>query len=237
MIKNSNQRNATDRLFCDVNRVELNGLSCKNSLRILFEKREQLHLKTQQMVSQWTKISETVPYIDVKQNQPPKDDAPMSKKRMVAGTLTLGCLAALYAVAMESFIQIQPVMLRLSIWLGLGVYGVLLCHWHSQPFLGGLLLPLWIGFSAAWISMTVMAYLFLTMSILIWIRCGLTCKCSLLLKRLGLDLLISYGGVVLVVWLLDLEVISAAWSVVIFFGLQCIHFIGGRSPKFAKKLC
>ena len=236
MIKNSDQSHFSDRWFYDVNRLELNGLSCKNSLRVLFEKRVQLHLKAQQMVSQWTKISEAVPYIDAKQGRPPKDDTPTSKIRMLTGTLILGCLAALYAAATESFLQMQPVMLRLSIWLGLGVYGVLLCHWYHHPYLGGLLLPLWIGFSSAWISMTVMAYLFLTMGILIWIRSGLTCDRSLLLKRLGLDLLFSYGSVALMVWLLDLVVISAAWGVLIFFGFQCIHLLFAFRPIQFKKV-
>ena len=84
--------------------------------------------------------------------------------------------------------------------------------------------------------MTVMAYLFLTMGILIWIRSGLTCDRSLLLKRLGLDLLFSYGSVALMVWLLDLVVISAAWGVLIFFGFQCIHLLFAFRPIQFKKV-
>lgn len=225
MIKNSDQRTATDGWFCDVKRLQQNSLSPKNSLKFLFEKRAQLHLKVQQMVSQWTKLSEVVLDVDEEEGRPLKDDVPMSKKRMFIGTLILGCLAALYATAIASFLPMRPVMLRLSIWLGLGVYGVFLCHWHHQPFLDGLLLPLWIGFSSAWISMTVIAYLFLTMGILSWIRSGLTSECSLSLTRLGLDLLLSYGGVALMIFIFDSSVISAAWGVLIFFGLQCIHLL------------
>jgi hypothetical protein len=237
MMKNSDQRHPTARCFCGVSRLELNGLSYKNSLRVLFEKRAQLHLKAQQVVSQWIKLSEAVPYIDAKQGRPPDDEASISKKGMLTGTLILGCLAVLYAAAMESFLPMQPVMIRLSIWLGLGVYGVLLCHWHHQPFLGRLLLPRWIGFSSAWISMTVMAYLFLTIGILIWIRSGLTsAEGSLLLKELGLDLLISYGSVTLILWLLDVVVISAAWSGLIFFGFQCIHLLFAFRPIQFKKV-
>ena len=213
-----------------MNCLEQNSLPSKNSLKNLFEKREQLHLKVQQMVSQWTKLSEIAVGIDDRKDRPLKDDALMSKRRMLTGTLVLGCLAALYVTGIESFLQIRPFMLRLSIWLGLGVYGVLLCHWHHQPFLDGLLLPLWIGFSSAWISMTVTAYLFLTMGILIWICSGLTSERSCSPKRLGLNFLINYGSVALIVWFLDLAVISAAWGVLIFFGLQCTHFLLSSDP-------
>jgi hypothetical protein len=176
------------------------------------------------MLSQWTTLSEIDVGVDRRANETIKDDTMPSKRYMLTGTLVFGILAALYAAVLQSLFILQPVMVKLSIWLGLGVYGVLFYHWQNTPF-SMLIFPLWIGFSSAWISMTAAGYLFLAMGLLIWIRSGHFCFRSISFRRMGLDFILSYGGVVLISWCVAFFNMPLPWGVLIFWGFQCAYFI------------
>jgi len=206
----------------------------KTRFKALFKNRQRLHLKVQQLAYQWAKLSEFVNSADPAKDEQIIDQKVLSRKAMLIGTLIFGCLAALYAAGIEYLPNVQPTMIRLSIWLGLGVYGVLFFHWHNKSFIK-LFFPLWIGFSSAWISMSVKEYLVLTMGLLVWIRSGDIFWSSISYKRLGLEFLLSYGGFALISWLVAEFNISITWGVLIFFCLQCVYFIPSFGPVESDK--
>jgi hypothetical protein len=203
-------------------RVDIKNVEKKqHNITTYLRHRRRLHLKVQYIVSQWDYWVKQVTPIGSFDNHEILDKKTSTRRTAFIGTLIYGCIATLYMFVLQNWIQPQPIMTRLSIWLGLGGYGILFFHWYERPYIK-LILPLWIVFSAAWISMPVLHYIFWVNGFLVWIRSDSLSYNPAFFKVLGFDFLSSYMGMGLVVWLASVNENALISAVLIFFTFQAI---------------
>lgn len=190
---------------------------------------QRLHAKVRRMVYLWEALME---YEEARETDGlgrfRTDRRPVRCAGMW-GTLVYAVVAALYTQGLCYLAVTQPIMLRLSIWLGVGIYGMLFFQWNDQAY-GKLFIPLWIAFIAALSAMTVLEYLFLAMGLLLWIRSGQRSCESGFWFRFGGDLLLSYGGLEMALWFSNSTSVAPVWATFIFCILQGFYFF----PKWIR---
>lgn len=183
---------------------------------------QRLHLKTQRIVSFWNQAVEDGGAVG-------SGGLGICRQKIQAawqgclGTLVYAGVAALYVAVIQFAAVTNPVIIRLSIWLGIGGYGAFFYQWTKQSY-KRLLCPLWIGFAATWISMSAAGYLFLCMGLLVWIRSGHCCEYSGFPKAIVFDFFLSYGGLAMAFWLVESTTVTIVWATLMFTSLQGLFF-------------
>lgn len=122
-----------------------------------------------------------------------------------------------------SYFLYWPIAFRLTIWLYLAGYLVLLTRWAKVslfsilfPLLLLVLLVFWGGSSPA--------YMFLALGILSWVRSGI-CFQGGLLRTLGAEAALCLGGGALVAYFTPHSMIIWAMAIWMFFLVQSLYFV------------
>jgi len=116
-----------------------------------------------------------------------------------------------------------PLPFRLTIWLCLGLYSILLVRWAGKKA-GALFFPLMLMFICIYMIPSNNLYLVLTLAVLSWIRSGL-CFAGPLYKTIPAELVICFGSGFLAKSFSPGSLISWAGIIWLFFLCQSVYFV------------
>jgi hypothetical protein len=145
----------------------------------------------------------------------------------IRSTIVWGLIGGLIYIPLCSALNLVifwPLGFRLSLWILLSGYAILLSRWASRP-LRSMSLPLLLLLLSAFLIESATIFLFTVLAILSWIRSGICFKNKPLLKRLGVEAglclacgLLVYGAVPdgTLIWMLGV------W---LFFLIQALYFV------------
>ncbi len=148
-------------------------------------------------------------------------------RRPMAGTIFFGLVCGICFIPMTMFLNyvvFWPVAFRLTLWTFLGLYGFLLARWENKS-LFSIAFPLLLALIfVSWGTSN--AFLFLVLGILSWIRSGI-CFPGALQKvtGIGVELLVCFGGGVLVAYFSPHSRVSWAIGIWMFFLVQSLYFV------------
>jgi len=147
-------------------------------------------------------------------------------RRPMPATILFGLLCGIFFVPITvalSYVISWPTAFRVTMWLYLASYGVLLARWGKVSFTS-ILFPLLIAFLLVVWGGLAPPFLLLALGILSWIRSGI-CFRRPLPKMLGIELVVSLGGGALVAYLEPYSPATWAIGVWMFFLIQSLYFI------------
>ena len=145
----------------------------------------------------------------------------------IRSTIVWGLIGGLVYIPLGSalsLIMFWPLGFRLSLWILLGGYAVLLSHWASRP-IRSMSLPLSLLLLSAFLIESATAFLFAAFVILSWIRSGICFKRKPLLKRLGAEAGLCLAGGLLVYGAVPGGTPVWALGVWLFFLIQALYFV------------
>jgi len=142
-------------------------------------------------------------------------------------TIIWGLIGGLIYIPLCSALNIimfWPQGFRLSFWILLSGYAVLLSRWASRP-LRSIYLPLLLLLLSAFLIEPATVFLFTALAILSWIRSGICFKKRPLLKRLGAEAGLCLAGGLLVYGAVPGGTPVWALGVWLFFLIQALYFV------------
>ena len=145
----------------------------------------------------------------------------------IRSTIVWGLIGGLVYIPLCSALSLMcfwPLGLRLSLWILLAGYAVLLSRWASRP-LRSVGLPLLLLLLSAFLIESATAFLFTGIVILSWIRSGICFKRKPLLKRLGAEVGLGLGSALLVSGAVPGVTPVWALGVWLFFLIQALYFV------------
>jgi hypothetical protein len=147
-------------------------------------------------------------------------------RRPMLATILFGLLCGIFFIPITvtlSYVISWPTAFRVTMWLYLASYGVLLTRWGKVSFIS-ILFPLLIAFLLVVWGGFAPPFLLLAIGILSWIRSGI-CFQKSLPKMLAVELVVSLGGGALVAYLEPYSPGTWAMGVWMFFLIQSLYFI------------
>jgi len=147
--------------------------------------------------------------------------------RPIRSTIVWGLIGGLIYIPLCSALSLMvfwPLGFRLSLWILLAGYAVLLSRWASRPLRSMGLPLLLLLLSAGWIE-SATAFLFTAIVILGWIRSGICFRRKPLPKRLGAEVALGLGSVLLVFGAVPGVTPVWALGVWLFFLIQALYFV------------
>ena len=142
-------------------------------------------------------------------------------------TIVWGLIGGLVYIPLCSALSLMvfwPLGFRLSLWILLAGYAVLLSRWASRP-LRSMRLPLLLLLLSAGLIESATAFLFTAIVILSWIRSGICFKRKPMLKRLGVEVGLGLLSGLLVSG--TVPGVTPVWAlgVWLFFLIQSLYFV------------
>jgi hypothetical protein len=150
-----------------------------------------------------------------------------STTKPIRSTIVWGLTGGLIYIPLCSalnLIMFWPLGFRLSLWILLSGYAVLLSRWASRP-LRSMSLPLLLLLLSAFLIESATVFLFTALAILSWIRSGICFKKKPLLKRLGAEAGLCLAGGLLVYGAVPGGTPVWALGVWLFFLIQALYFV------------
>jgi hypothetical protein len=150
-----------------------------------------------------------------------------SKTTPIRSTIVWGLVGGLVYIPLCSALSLMvfwPLGIRLSLWILLAGYAVLLSHWASRP-LRSIGFPLLLLFLSAFLIQSVTVFLFTAFVTLSWIRTGICFKRKPLVKRLGAELGLGLASGLLVSGAAPGVTLVWALGVLLFFLIQALYFV------------
>ena len=147
--------------------------------------------------------------------------------RPIRSTIVWGLIGGLIYIPLcsaLSLIVFWPLGFRLSLWILLAGYAVLLSRWASRP-LRSIGLPLLLLLLSAGLIESATAFLFTAIVVLGWIRSGICFRRKPLPKRLGAEVALGLGSVLLVFGAVPGVTPVWALGVWLFFLIQALYFV------------
>jgi hypothetical protein len=147
--------------------------------------------------------------------------------RPIRSTIVWGLIGGLVYIPLCSALSLMvfwPLGFRLSLWILLAGYAALLSRWASRPLRSMGLPLLLLLLSAGWIE-SATAFLFTAIVILGWIRSGICFRRKPLPKRLGAEVALGLGSVLLVFGAVPGVTPVWALGVWLFFLIQALYFV------------
>jgi len=146
--------------------------------------------------------------------------------RPVRTTVLFGLLSAgasVPAVWALDLVLPGPMALRLTVWLALALYGLLLSRWAGRG-VAGIAFPLLLLLVCALAGVPSALFLVLAAAVLSWVRSGV-CFPGPLFRTLAAELLVSLGGGALVLSLDPHSALTWALGFWLFFLVQALYFV------------
>jgi hypothetical protein len=150
-----------------------------------------------------------------------------STTRPIRSTIVWGLIGGLIYIPLCSvlnLIMFWPLGFRLSLWILLSGYAVLLSRWASRP-LRSMGLPLLLLLLSAFLIESATVFLFTALAILSWIRSGICFKKKPLLKRLSAEAGLCLLGGLLVYGAVPGGTPVWALGIWLFFLIQALYFV------------
>ena len=150
-----------------------------------------------------------------------------SKTTPIRLTIVWGLIGGLAYIPLCSALSLMvfwPLGIRVSLWLLLAGYAVLLSRWASRP-LRSIGLPLLLLFLSAFLIQSATVFLFTAFAILSWIRSGICFKRKSLIKRFGAEMILGLGSGLLVSGAAPDATLIWALGVWLFFLIQALYFV------------
>ena len=150
-----------------------------------------------------------------------------SKTEPIRLTIVWGLIGGLVYIPLclaLSFMVFWPLGIRLSLWILLAGYAVLLSRWACRP-LKSIVLPLLLLLLSGFLIQSTTVFLFSAVLVLSWIRSGICFKGKPLLKRFGVEMSLGLGGSLLVYGAAPGATLIWALGVWLFFLIQALYFV------------
>jgi hypothetical protein len=150
-----------------------------------------------------------------------------SKTTPIRSTIAWGLISGMVYIPLCSALSLLvfwPLGIQLSFWTLLAGYAVLLSRWATRP-LRSIGLPLLLLLLSAFLIESATAFLLTAIVILSWIRSGICFKRKPLLKRLGAEMGLGLGSVLLVGGAVPGVTLVWALGVWLFFLIQALYFV------------
>jgi len=150
-----------------------------------------------------------------------------SKTTPIRSTIAWGLIGGLVYIPLSSalsFMVFWPLSIRLSLWILLAGYAVLLSRWASRP-LRSIGLPLLLLLLSAFLIESETVFLFAAFVMLSWIRSGICFKRKPLVKRLGAEMGLGLGSGLLLSGAVPGVTLVWALGVWLFFLIQALYFV------------
>ena len=150
-----------------------------------------------------------------------------SKTMPIRLTIVWGLISGLVYIplcAALSLMVFWPLGIRLSLWILLAGYAVLLSRWALRP-LRSISLPLLLLLLSAFLIQSATAFLFTAVLVLSWIRSGICFKAKPMLNRFGTEMILGLGNGLLVYGTAPGATLVWALGVWLFFLIQALYFI------------
>lgn len=150
-----------------------------------------------------------------------------SKTTPIRLTIVWGLIGGLAYIPLCSALNLMvfwPLGIRLSLWILLAGYAVLLSRWASRP-IKSIGLPLLLSLLSAFLIQSTTVFLFTAFAILSWIRSGVCFKRKSLIKRFGAEMSLSLGSGLLVSGAVPGVTLIWALGVWLFFLIQALYFV------------
>jgi len=147
--------------------------------------------------------------------------------RPIRSTIVWGLIGGLVYIPLCSALSLMvfwPLGFRLSLWILLAGYAILLSRWASRP-LRSMGLPLFLLLLSAGLIESATAFLLTAIVILGWIRSGICFRRRPLLKRLGMEVALGLGSALLVFGAAPGVTPVWALGVWLFFLIQALYFV------------
>ncbi len=147
-------------------------------------------------------------------------------RRPVAVTIVFGLVCGLLFIPIStafSFFIYRPIALSLTIWGYFALYGIFLARW-GKVSVSSIVFPLLLLLIFVYWRSSNIAFLFLALGILSWIRSGI-CNRGSLFKILCGELAISFGGGALVANFTPHSALDWAIGIWLFFLVQSLYFV------------
>ncbi|MCP4111609.1 MAG: hypothetical protein GY749_39830 [Desulfobacteraceae bacterium] len=154
-------------------------------------------------------------------------------RQPVSATIIFGLVCGVCFIPFNMFLNYfvhWPVAFRLTIWIFLALYGILLARWEKAGIIP-VAFPLLLMLIFAFLGTSNAAFLFLALGVLSWIRSGICFPGTLhKMSGIGAELLICFGGGALVAYFSPHSRVSWAMGIWMFFLVQSLFFvfIGGH---------
>jgi hypothetical protein len=150
-----------------------------------------------------------------------------SKTTPIRLTIVWGLIGGLVYIPLCSALSLMllwPLGIRLSLWILLTGYAVLLSRWATRP-LRSIGLPLLLLLLSAFLIQSATAFLFTAVLVLSWIRSGICFTGKPLLKRFGAEMSLGLGSGLLVCGAAPGVTLIWALGVWLFFLIQALYFV------------
>ena len=154
-----------------------------------------------------------------------------TSKRPTRTTVAFGLAASLSFIPLTGILTPLlggPIAFRSALWAYLALYGVLLARWGGRH-MGVILFPILLGLFCVFGCASQHAFLLLSISLLGWIRSGI-CFPRPAVGVLLAEILLGFGGALLVAWFGPHTPLAQALGVWMFFLVQSLYF-----PIFAHR--
>ena len=147
-------------------------------------------------------------------------------KQPIRNTIVFGFVFGLAFIPLHmllGYITDGATAFRVVLWIYLSVYGFFLTRWGGKRPLT-IFFPLLLLLILALMVNSTSAFLLLGLVIFSWMRSGV-CFQQSLTKILGVELLLSLGGAVLVAWFSPHSILTWALGILMFFLIQSTYFV------------
>ncbi|MEZ4525808.1 MAG: hypothetical protein R2941_07805 [Desulfobacterales bacterium] len=141
-------------------------------------------------------------------------------------TIVFGLICALFFKPLQMMLSpflSWPMPFRISIWLCIFLYGILLARWGRKN-IAGAVFPALILLIFAFLIPSLNAFLLLSLGVLSWIRSGI-CFPGSFVRTAGMEMLVCFGGGFLINAFAPRTGLSWALAVWLFFLMQSLYFI------------
>jgi len=150
----------------------------------------------------------------------------MNQTYTIRTTIVFGLICALLFKPLQMMLSpflSWPMPFRISIWIYIFLYGILLTRWGRKN-IAGAVFPAAILLILAFLTPSLNAFLLLSLCVLSWIRSGV-CFPGSFVKTAGMEMLVCFGGGFLVNAFAPRTGLSWALAVWLFFLMQSLYFI------------
>jgi len=150
----------------------------------------------------------------------------MNHTYTIRTTIVFGLICALFFKPLQMIFSgflSWPMPFRISIWIYIFLYGLLLARWGRKNIMGAVF-PALILLILAFLNPSLNVFLLLSLCVLSWIRSGV-CFPGSFVKTAGIELLVCFGGGFLVNAFAPRTGLSWALAIWLFFLIQSLYFI------------
>ncbi len=150
----------------------------------------------------------------------------MNQTYSIRTTIVFGLICALFFKPLQMMLSPflpWPMPFRISIWICIFLYGILLARWGRKN-IAEAVFPALILLIFAFLKPPLNAFLLLSMGMLSWIRSGI-CFPGSFAKTAGIEMLVCFGGGFLINAFAPRTGLSWALAIWLFFLIQSLYFI------------